>query len=115
MRRTSIREALVVVAALTALVAPATGGDGATGDAVAGKKVFGENCTACHSASTTQRNAGPGLKDLYKGKKLPGSGKPVTDANVRKQILKGGRGMPGFEGTLNATEIDDVIAYLKTL
>lgn len=108
------RSALWILVAASSIALPAATRAGMEGDAAAGKKVFGDNCTACHSATTTQRIAGPGLKDLYKNAKLP-SGKPVSDANVRKQIEKGGGGMPGFADSLSAAQIDDLIAYLKTL
>jgi mono/diheme cytochrome c family protein len=87
----------------------------AAGDAEAGKKVFDGNCTACHTAASTETNVGPGLKGLFKLKKMPASGKPLTEANVRDKILDGGGGMPGFKDTLSAAQIDDLIAYLKTV
>jgi mono/diheme cytochrome c family protein len=101
--------------ALAAFAAPPAGRAAVAGDAAAGKKVFSDNCTACHSATTNQTIAGPGLKGLFKNGKMPASGKPVTDANVRNQILNGGNGMPPFKGQLSDADIDNLIAYLKTL
>jgi mono/diheme cytochrome c family protein len=112
MTKNVTRGAWLAAALAVAAAGPST--HAADGDAAAGKKVFAENCIACHSATTNQRGGGPGLKDLYKNPKLP-SGRAVSDANVRKQILKGGGGMPGFEGSLTDAQIDDLIAYLKTL
>lgn len=111
------RAALLLAAAIVAgaLIASPQPGHAAAADAAAGKKVFTDNCTACHSASTNQTIAGPGLKGLYKNPKLPATGKPVNDANVRKQILNGGGGMPGFKGQLSDVDVDNLIAYLKTL
>jgi mono/diheme cytochrome c family protein len=108
---------LTLAAALVACVAIAAppASRAAAGDAAAGKKVFADNCTACHSATTNQTIAGPGLKGLFKNGKMPASGKPVTDANVRNQILNGGGGMPPFKGQLSDADIDNLIAYLKTL
>jgi len=105
----------MTVAVAAAATVPSSRAATAAGDAAAGKQVFADNCVACHSATTTTRQAGPGLKDLYKNPKLPGTGRPVSDANVRKQIEKGGGGMPGFASSLSAAQIDDLIAYLKTL
>ncbi len=84
-------------------------------DAAEGKSVFDANCKQCHSATTKTANIGPGLAGLYKGGKLPASGKPVTDANVRARILNGGGGMPAFKGALTDAQISSVIAYLRTL
>lgn len=88
--------------------------------AKAGKKVFSQNCALCHNATSTQPKIGPGLKGLFKHKKLPYSHRPTTVANVREQIDKGNAHakpmpMPPFGSKLTATQINDVIAYLKTL
>ena len=112
------RTMLMLAAALVALVAfaaPPAGRAAVAGDAAAGKKVFSDNCTACHSATTNQTIAGPGLKGLFKNPKMPATGRPTNDANVRKQILNGGGGMPPFKGQLSDADIDNLIAYLKTL
>ena len=112
------RTMLMLAAALVACVAvavPPTGRAAVAGDAAAGKKVFTDNCTACHSATTNQTIAGPGLKGLFKNGKMPASGKPVTDANVRNQILNCVGGMPPFKGQLSDADIDNLIAFLKTL
>src|SRR5437867_9273699 len=104
---------LAVALAAGAFAASPRSSSAAATDADAGKKVFDDNCTACHTATSTDTNVGPGLKGLFKNAKMPASGKPVTEANVRKQILDGGNGMPGFKATLSAAQIDDLIAYLK--
>jgi mono/diheme cytochrome c family protein len=88
--------------------------------AQAGKKLFDQNCTMCHFADQTTNKIGPGLKGLFKMKELPFSHRPVTDANVREQIEKGNpqgkpMPMPPFGGKLSATEMSNLIAYLKTL
>lgn len=84
-------------------------------DAAEGRNVFSANCDQCHSATSKSTKVGPGLLGLFKGAKLPASGKPVTDANVRARIQKGGGGMPAFQGTLSEAQITSVIAYLRTL
>lgn len=80
-----------------------------------GRQVFNTYCLQCHSPTTNDAKVGPGLKGLFKNGKMPASGKKVTDASVRQQILKGGNGMPGFEGTIEPADVDALIAYLKTL
>ena len=83
------------------------------GDAAKGKEVFGQ-CASCHSADTTDKKIGPGLKGLFKHDKLV-NGKKVTDATVREKIEEGGNGMPSYKDMLDDPQKDDLIAYLKTL
>lgn len=101
-------------ASAIALAALTTGNAATAGDAAAGKALFGEKCASCHSATSKTAKVGPGLQGLYKGK-MPASGKPVTDANVKARIQNGGGGMPAFKGTLTDAQIASVIAYLRTL
>lgn len=88
--------------------------------AKAGKKVFDQNCTLCHIANQTTTKIGPGLKGVLKNKELPYSHRPATVANVIKQIKNGNpqgkpMPMPPFANKLSKTQINDLIAYLKTL
>lgn len=86
----------------------------AAGDAARGKELF-STCSQCHSATTKDAGVGPGLKGLFKGKKMPSTGRPVSTAVVTSQIKKGGNGMPAFASKYNAKDIADLVAYLKTL
>lgn len=88
--------------------------------AKAGQKIFDQNCALCHYADQAKNKIGPGLKGLFKNKTLPYSHKPVTVANVQEQIEKGNpqgkpMPMPAFSGKLSKAQINDLIAYLKTL
>lgn len=88
--------------------------------AKAGQKVFEQQCALCHYADQTKNKIGPGLKGILKNKELPYSHKPATVANVREQIEKGNPNakpmpMPPFAGKLSASDISNLIAYLKTL
>ena len=90
------------------------------GSVTQGEAVFKKNCAMCHNADSTQAKIGPGLKGLFNQKELVSTHQPVTEANVREQILKGSphakpMPMPAFEGKLKAEEIDSLIKYLKTL
>ncbi len=90
------------------------------GSAAEGEKVFKANCAMCHNADKTDAKMGPGLKSLFKNKELPSSHKPVTEAAVREQIMKGSPNakpipMPAFADKLKPQEIDSLIQYLKTL
>ena len=88
--------------------------------AKSGKKLFDQNCTMCHFANQTANKIGPGLKGLFKNKELPYSHRPVTVANVQEQIEKGNQKgkpmpMPPFGSKFSKTQINDLVAYLKTL
>ena len=109
-----------------ALVLPATTIGWAKGkttlspQAKMGKKIFDENCTMCHIANQAKNKIGPGLKGILKNKELPYSHRPATVANVREQIEKGNpqgkpMPMPPFGGKLSATDMNNLLAYLKTL
>jgi len=74
-----------------------------------GQQMFGEYCASCHSARSFSSLAGPGLKGFY-STHLP---RP-SDSAVRAIIARGKGNMPGF-GNLSAVQIDELIAYLKTL
>ncbi len=93
-----------------AFAAPKTA---AKGDAAKGKAVF-EQCAVCHSAESTAKGMGPGLKGLFKRSKMADR-KPMNEANVRSKIDAGGNGMPPYKEMLSSKEKDDLIAYLKTL
>jgi mono/diheme cytochrome c family protein len=104
-------------AAVTPAETPAAGGVATTGDAVAGKALFQKNCTLCHYSDKADKKIGPGLKGVLQNKELPASHHPATEANVRAQIEGGNaaKGMPAFGTKLSKTEIDSLIAYLKTV
>lgn len=90
------------------------------GSVTEGEKVFKENCNMCHHPDKTDVKFGPGLKGLFKNKELPASHRPVTDANVREQIVKGNPNakpmpMPSFKDKLKPRQIESLILYLKTL
>ena len=91
-----------------------------TGPAKAGQKLFDENCTMCHFADQTTNKIGPGLKGVLKNKELPYSHRPATVANVQEQIEKGNpqgkpMPMPPFADKLSKADLNNLIAYLKTL
>jgi cytochrome c2 len=74
----------------------------------------------CHNPDKNETKIGPGLIDLFKKKDLPASHKPVTEENVRAQIERGSpeskpMPMPPFVAKLSSAQIQDLIAYLKTL
>ena len=56
----------------------------------------------------------PKLNGLFRTKTMP-SGAPTTGEQVRLTIVEGLRTMPAFKGRLRDDEIQNVIAYLRTL
>ena len=84
-----------------------------------GEKIFAERCAICHFPDKTDTKVGPGLKGLFKAKKFPKSGKPITVASLKEWILSGAPQavppMPPFKGLLSDKQIGDLIEYLKTL
>lgn len=85
------------------------------GAAKRGEVQFNETCRQCHPVKTETGGIGPGLKGLFKKKELPATNRPVTDENVKRQIRQGGAEMPGYGSKYSAKQIDDLVAYLKTL
>ena len=90
------------------------------GDATAGRRIYKAHCSLCHFADAAIVKVGPGMKDLFKQKKLPLTGLPMTEENVRKRVAEGNPDpqkplMPAYKDILTAKEMDDLMAYLKTL
>jgi cytochrome c5 len=79
-----------------------------------GAVVFEKRCAACHFTDKTDNKIGPGLKGLFKKRKMVYSGLPVSDTNIRTQLKKPFRNMPAF-ADLPQDKMDALIEYLKTL
>jgi mono/diheme cytochrome c family protein len=82
--------------------------------APAGKDLFAANCSVCHYPDRKDTKVGPGLLGLFSNPKLPYSGLPPSEKNLRKQIVNGGKKMPPFKH-LKDEQISAIIDYLKTL
>ena len=91
---------------------PATGAMAA--DIEKGRVIYNKRCGVCHFAASNAKKIGPGLKGLSKRETFS-DGKPITDDSLRVWIENGGKNMPGFKAILNAEQVRDLIAYLKTL
>ncbi|MFZ2054441.1 MAG: cytochrome c [Candidatus Aminicenantales bacterium] len=79
-----------------------------------GASLFARLCASCHYSNRKENRQGPGLKGLFTASSLPHSGKPVTEENIRQQLIHPAFSMPSFAG-LTDQELADLIAYLKTL
>ncbi len=93
---------------------PAAGSPPAPRDLEPGKRLFNSKCAICHYSASPTKKIGPGLKGLSK-RGTYANGKPVDDASLWAWIEKGGKNMPGFKDSLNAEQMRELIAYLKTL
>ena len=84
-----------------------------------GKHIFLQRCSMCHLSKYTKLANwkepdgappfGPRLAGLLK------DADPDVEKAVRTFILNGTQKMPGFRYALQPKEIDDLIAYIKTL
>ena len=101
--------AVLVQAATTKTAAPSAA-------AVArGKTVFQQKCSVCHYDNSEQKKIGPGLKGLSKRGTFSVNGNKITDDSLKAWIENGDQLMPPFKDVLEAGQIKDVIAYVKTL
>jgi mono/diheme cytochrome c family protein len=80
-----------------------------------GKAVFDKNCGVCHYADSDAKKIGPGLKGLSKRGTFSMNTNKVTDESLKNWIENGDALMPPFKDNLDAAQIKDVIAYVKTL
>jgi mono/diheme cytochrome c family protein len=81
----------------------------------AGKKIFQEKCSICHFDTSAARKIGPGLKGLNKRGTFTVNKNKVTDETLTKWIESGDSLMPPFKDVLDAKQIKDVVAYVRTL
>jgi mono/diheme cytochrome c family protein len=84
-----------------------------TEDARRGEGLFLQRCSICHLPRKLKFGSPPVI-----GPNLSGQFKDANSDQMnvlRGFILKGGPEMPGFQYGLEPREVDDLIAYLKTL
>jgi cytochrome c2 len=82
-------------------------------DAAKGKELF-RACASCHNYDTDARKTGPSLRTLF-GKVTLRNGKRVSEENVVNLILDGYNRMPSYRYQFRPAELDDLLAFLKTL
>ena len=76
----------------------------------AGKKLFVQRCSICHLPPLNEpqgRSFGPSLKNFVNT--------PERETRVAETIRKGTGRMPGFQYGLKPEEIENIVAYLKTM
>jgi mono/diheme cytochrome c family protein len=91
-------------------VAPSSAADATTGRAKHGEAIFKERCIACHNkaAGDTSPFGPPNLSGIFRGPKA------ITTRQAADIIANGKGTMPPWSSVLTKSDIDDVIAFLKT-
>lgn len=83
-------------------------------------KVWRLNCMSCHGA-TGEADTDLGKALNARNLTLPEVQDAITEESIRNAILHGLKGedgtvlMPGFEVVLKPEEVDELIAYVRTL
>ncbi len=77
-----------------------------------GAAVYQVHCARCHRPNDTHPLNGPGLQAITKVSAMP-SGAPPTDERLTAVILRGRGMMPAT--SLNDDQLQDLLAYIKTL
>lgn len=86
---------------------------GLTPQQARGRRLYDQHCLVCHEAYSSSDRNGPSLRGLYR-KKFMVSGQPVNDERIRDITVMGKSKMPAF-AFLSDEQLNDVIAYMKTL
>jgi mono/diheme cytochrome c family protein len=78
-----------------------------------GERWFYQRCSLCHMGrivkDDTYQPMGPDLAGIFK------NATPAREAQIREQIQRGSPRMPGFRYTFTPAELEEVLAYMKTL
>jgi mono/diheme cytochrome c family protein len=82
-------------------------------DARRGEGLFLQRCSLCHLPRKLKFGSPPVIGPVLSGQFKDAT--PDQMKTLRGFILKGGPDMPGFQYGLEPKEVDDLIAYLKTL
>ena len=79
----------------------------------AGKNIFTSKCSICHGpdgSGKTSMGKALNIADLHSE-----AVQKTSDADLRSIISNGKNKMPAFKGKLTDAQIDDVIAYIRSL
>jgi len=80
-----------------------------------GKSLFQQKCSVCHYDTSDQKKIGPGLKGISKRGTFSVNGNKITDESLTNWIDNGDQLMPPFKDVLEAGQVKDIVAYVKTL
>ena len=73
-----------------------------------GRKIFIQRCSVCHLGLAPKYETYAPILDQQMVASL-------GDTKVREKIMDGSPRMPGWKYTFKPAEVDDIIAYLKTV
>jgi mono/diheme cytochrome c family protein len=96
----------------------------AAGDAQAGAKLFAKNCARCHGSGG--KGDGPDLAKIHADTPPDDwtnreTNAELSDYKIRKIVTGGGPAvdksskMPAFKSKISPAQIDDLIAFIRTL
>jgi cytochrome c oxidase cbb3-type subunit 3 len=91
---------------LVALVVLAACYPGGPPDDATGEEIYAEQCARCHGEELGGRVVGPSLRAGSEAAK-------ESDEFLEFTIMNGRGRMPSFSSTLDAAQIDRVIAYIR--
>ena len=74
-----------------------------------GKLLFNRHCARCHTYRSNQASPAPDLTDYFARNPQP------TIRQARAIIRDGKQAMPPFGRRLSSQDIDDLIAYIKSI
>jgi len=114
MSRASFLLLLACVLAGCKSVAPPTPLSELNAQQMHGRAVFQVHCQACHYDRKDAPLNGPPVIGMFKKQYLP-SGMPANDERVTATILHGRNMMPAQGNTMDAQDLNDLLAYLHTL
>ncbi len=81
----------------------------------AGRRLYDDYCDRCHEPYSSRGKKGPPLKGVFKQQYLPLSGLPANDTRVGEIIKSGRSKMQGFGQVMTDQQVQDLLAYLRTL
>jgi cytochrome c len=105
----------VVVGSILAQTSSKKSTGGNSAGVTRGKSLFQQKCAICHYDNSEQKKIGPGLKGISKRGTFTVNGNKITDDSLKTWIENGDQLMPPFKEVLEAAQVKDVIAYVKTL
>lgn len=79
-----------------------------------GRRIYDQQCIRCHEPYSRWGTKGPSLTGIYKKQFMP-SGLPVNDERMHDVIMMGKAKMPAFNQTMSEQQLQNLLAYLKTL
>lgn len=80
----------------------------------AGHHIFDRQCAMCHAAYSSHVYKGPSLQGMFRKPYLK-TGAPANDERVEDIIEVGHNKMPAYGRVLTQEQIQQLIAYMRTL